>query len=102
MERIESAHGSPPERSLLASHVLAALARAQEGGRRTSLDDLVTEICARRAEVRAVVSALHREGLFDAIRMRLTLRGFALGRTFAGSELRPLRPRRAADQARAA
>jgi DNA-binding IclR family transcriptional regulator len=44
-----------------------------------SLQTLVDEIGARRADVRRTVSSLHREGYVDALRMRLTMTGFGLG-----------------------
>ena len=78
-------------RSLLAAHSLRALAFAQRDGRRLDLDELVTALGVRRVDVRATLSSLHREGLLDVTRMRLTLRGFATGIALAAEQLRPLR-----------
>lgn len=81
----------------LSAHVLRALAVAQIEGRRLDLDTLTQEIRVRRGDVRRVVSALHQEGYLDALRMRLTLMGFALGRSYIGGALPELRrPRLAA------
>jgi hypothetical protein len=66
-------------REALAEHVLRTLARAHLGSRRSDLDSLTTELRVRRADVRSVLSALHREGYLDVLRMKLTLEGFALG-----------------------
>jgi hypothetical protein len=63
----------------------------QRDGRLTTLDDLLHGLAVRRADIRFVVSALHREGYLDALRMRVTLKGFAVGQALAGSELPPLR-----------
>jgi len=62
----------------LAPYVLQTLARHQLDGRLVTLQDLVAEIGVRRGDLRRTVSALHREGYVDALRMRLTLAGFAL------------------------
>jgi len=84
----------------LSAHVLRAMAIAQVEGRRLDLETLVRELGVRRGDVRRVVSALHREGYVDALRMRPTLIGFALGRSYAGELLPDLhrlrRPRLAA------
>jgi len=75
----------------LAPYVLQVLAKYQLQGRMCSLDDLVGEIKVRRADLRRTVSALHREGFVDALRMRLTLAGFALGRAVVPVALPVLR-----------
>jgi hypothetical protein len=75
----------------LSVHVLHALALAQLEGRRHDLETLTSELRVRRGDVRKAVSALHREGYLDALRMRLTLMGFALGRSYAGQVLPELR-----------
>jgi DNA-binding IclR family transcriptional regulator len=85
--------GCDPE--LLAVHLLRALCAARVADRSTSLDDLVGRVGARRGDVRRMLSALHREGLVDVVRMRPTLEGFALGRALAGKRLRPFRILRA-------
>ncbi|APR75316.1 Hypothetical protein A7982_00662 [Minicystis rosea] len=60
-------------------------------GRRHDLETLTSELRVRRGDIRTVVSALHREGYLDALRMRLTLTGFALGRSYVGQPLPQLR-----------
>lgn len=80
----------------LAPYVLQALARYQARGRLANLQTLVDEIGVRRGDVRRTVSALHREGYVDALRMRLTMSGFALGLALAKVELPPLRAERLA------
>ena len=75
----------------LAPHVLQALARAQSEGRTVSLESLTEELRVRRGDIRRTVTLLHRQGFVDALRMRLTLPGFALGRAYLGEELPPLR-----------
>ncbi len=78
-------------RSLLAAHALRTMAFAQRDGRRVDLDALVADLGVRRLDVRATLSSLHREGLMDVTRMRLTLRGFATGIALAGERLHSLR-----------
>ncbi|MBI5537537.1 MAG: hypothetical protein HY898_32745 [Deltaproteobacteria bacterium] len=75
----------------LAPYVLQTLAKYQFEGRMCSLDDLAAEIRVRRADLRRTVSALHREGFVDALRMRLTLSGFALARAVVAVPLPELR-----------
>ena len=75
----------------LSMHVLRALAHAQTEGQRSTLDTLVDQIKVRRRDVRSVVTALHQQGLVDAIHMRLTLQGFAVGRSLLAQELPALR-----------
>jgi len=77
----------------LSMHVLAALATAQFQDEIVTLETLVERVHARRADVRQTVSALHRAGLVDALRMRLTLAGFAAGHALAAAPMRPLRAR---------
>ena len=80
----------------LSAHVLAALALAQIEGRRLDLEALTALLHVRRGDVRRAVSALHREGFVDALRMRPTMLGFALGRSYARKPLPELRPQPAA------
>jgi hypothetical protein len=75
----------------LSAHVLQALAEAQSEGRRVTLDTLAGDLRVRRGDIRRTVTLLHRQGFVDALRMRLTLSGFALGRAFLGEALPPLR-----------
>ncbi len=72
----------------LAAHVLVALAK--ENGRATTLAAVAQSVGARRADVRAMVTRLHREGFVDALRMRTTLAGFALA-TAMSARLRDVR-----------
>jgi hypothetical protein len=76
----------------VAAYVLRALAQSQTEGRAESLATLTDELQVRRKDVRAAITALHREGYLDALRMRLTLRGFAVGRALVGEQLKALRP----------
>jgi DNA-binding GntR family transcriptional regulator len=74
---------------LLARHVLRAMTVAQKQGATTSLEGLAELLGVRRVDVRTAVSALHKEGLIDALRMKTTLMGFTIG-----SALNPLAPLR--------
>lgn len=76
---------------LLAGHLLKTLARAQQQGRQMSLEELVTKVKARRVDVRTTLSLLHREDYVDAVKMRLTMKGFLVGTALASQKLRPLR-----------
>ena len=67
------------DREALAEHLLRTLACDHLEGRRSDLDTLTAELQVRRADVRSVLSALHREGYVDVLRMKLTLAGFAIG-----------------------
>lgn len=75
----------------LTLHLVRALARAQHEGRRFDLETLTGELGVRRTDVRSLVSSLDREGYVDALRMSLTLRGFALGRSLENATLPPIR-----------
>ncbi len=75
----------------LSMHILRALADAQTEGRRESLDTLVEQVQVRRRDVRAAVTGLHQQGLLDALHMRLTLEGFAVGRSLLAKDLPVLR-----------
>ncbi len=87
----------------LVPYVLRALAIAQKKGRVVSLEDLSRSLEVRKTDVRAVVRALHREGYVDALRMRLSLAGFALGASLIHAELPPIvRPANDQSPARAA
>jgi DNA-binding IclR family transcriptional regulator len=81
----------------LSAHVLQALAAAQSEGRAASLETLTEGLGVRRGDVRRTITLLHREGFVDALRMRLTLTGFALGRAYLGRSLPPLRRAKLAD-----
>jgi DNA-binding GntR family transcriptional regulator len=75
----------------LSTYILQALAQAQMEGRLSNLETLRDELQVRRTDIRKAVSQLHREGMLDVLRMRLTLAGFAIGRALAGETLPPLR-----------
>jgi hypothetical protein len=75
----------------IAPYVLRALANAQMEGRCMDLETLALEIEVRRVDVRKTVSALHREGLLDALRLRLSMKGFALGTAMLRKDLGPIR-----------
>lgn len=81
-----------PRRDVLAIYVLRALYRAQSAGRQTSLEEVSLTVGARKADVRSIVSTLHGQGHVDAVRMRLTLSGFAIASALRGKGLRQLRP----------
>jgi DNA-binding IclR family transcriptional regulator len=72
-------------------HVLQALAQAQTEGQASSLETLTEALRVRRTDIRRTVTLLHRQGYVDALRMRLTLEGFAIGRAYLGATLPPLR-----------
>lgn len=77
--------------NVLAPYVLRLLALAQTKGRPITLLDLSRELGVRKGDVRAAVSALHQAGHVDALRLRLSLSGFALGVALASRPLKPLR-----------
>jgi DNA-binding IclR family transcriptional regulator len=75
----------------LAPYVLRALAEAQQEGRCIDLETLALALKVRRPDVRKTVSALHQQGLVDALRLRLSLAGFAMGAALLATELPPIR-----------
>jgi DNA-binding IclR family transcriptional regulator len=79
------------ETTLLATHILKVIAQHQISGRQVSLQTLVDELKVRRADIRRVVTALDNEGYLDAMRMSLTMTGFAIGGGLLERELPPLR-----------
>lgn len=93
MNKIPGNHSeNSPAADVIAIHLLKTMTTHQREGRMTSLDDLAETLEIRRADVRRVLSALHRQGLVDVMRMRLTIAGFAIGQAVANEELLPLRP----------
>jgi DNA-binding IclR family transcriptional regulator len=82
-----------PNHEHAAMLVLRALSVAQADGRRVGLEELAAELGLRRAELRSMLSALHRQGLVDVLRMRPTLSGFAMGRSLECLAIAPLRRR---------
>jgi len=75
----------------LSAHVLTLLVRIHSEGQRATLEMLVEELRVRRGDIRRTLSALHREGFVDVLRMRPTLAGFALGRSLGRVALPALR-----------
>jgi hypothetical protein len=82
------------DREALAEHVLRTLACDHLEGRRSDLDTLTAELRVRRADVRSMLSALHREGYLDVLRMKLTLEGFAIGCALMDRDIPELRSAR--------
>lgn len=74
----------------IAPYILRTLAEAQTEGRVMDLETLSLAVQVRRADVRKTVTALHQQGLVDALRLRLSLAGFAMGRAYMKQELPPL------------
>ena len=64
---------------LLARHVLRAITVAQREHAAVTLESLAERLGVRRVDVRTALTSLHHEGLIDALRMRTTLAGFAIG-----------------------
>lgn len=79
-------------RKHLAQHLLHHLVRAQLGGQRLNLQQLVELVHVRRGDVRATLTMLHQQGLYDVQRCRLTLLGFAVGVRIGQAQLPVLRP----------
>jgi len=77
---------------VLAPHILRTLAAAQRRGRPVTLQDLVDALKVRRVDVRAAVTAMDQQGLLDAMTLRLTLEGFAVGSALRARKL-PAIPR---------
>lgn len=75
----------------LAPYVLAALVESQLAGTRCDLNGLAERFPVRRADLRRTLSALHANDLYDALRGRLTLAGFALGLKFRNELTVPIR-----------
>jgi DNA-binding IclR family transcriptional regulator len=75
----------------LSAHVLSALARAQIEARPMNLETLTEALRVRKTDIRRTVTVLHRQGYVDALHMRLTLAGFAVGRALLGEALPVLR-----------
>lgn len=77
-----------PNPEMIALHVMREMTSAQADGRRITALDLAESLQVRRADIRGVVSELHRQGLVDAMRMRVTLAGFAYARAKVAAPLR--------------
>ena len=82
-----------PQPDVLAIHVMRAISRSQRRGRGVCLEELAREVGARKADVRAVVSALHAQGFLDALRLRLTLAGLAIAEALRGQAVVDVRRR---------
>lgn len=74
----------------IAPYILRELARAQRRGRTIDLQELSKTIEVRRTDVRRAVTAMHQQGLVDALKMRLTFQGFALGMAYLKAALPPV------------
>lgn len=86
-----------PSPESIAIHLLREWTMAQDAGERTTLDDLVERLRVhdagvRRNDVRRIISTLDAQGYADALRMRLTMTGFAIGKSLVDCHLRPVRP----------
>jgi DNA-binding IclR family transcriptional regulator len=68
----------------LSTSLLVLLVKSHEDHTTLTLDVLAQRLNAPREAVRAVVTALHAEGYLDAMRLRLTLKGFAAGQLARG------------------
>ena len=68
----------------LSTSLLLLLVKSHEDHTTLTLDVLAQRLNAPREAVRAVVSALHEAGYLDAMRLRLTLKGFAAGQIARG------------------
>ena len=75
----------------LAAYILQALTLAQMEGRSENLETLVETLRVRRKDIRSTLTVLHRQGLVDVLRMRLSLSGFAIGTALLGQPLPELR-----------
>lgn len=78
-------------REALAEHLIRTIARDHLAGKRSDLDSLSATIAVRREDVRSTLTALHKEGYLDVLRMRLTLAGFALGCSLLDQPVRAIR-----------
>ncbi|MBK8259482.1 MAG: hypothetical protein IPK82_43350 [Polyangiaceae bacterium] len=81
-------------RKTIAAYVLRALAQAQMDGKVVTLAALTSELQVRKSDVRSVVTALHDQGYVDALRMKLSWQGFAIGSALIGATLPELRPQK--------
>ncbi|MGK3983581.1 hypothetical protein WME99_11115 [Sorangium sp. So ce136] len=79
------------DKKIVAATLLQALAIAQREGRVETLETLVEKLRVRRRDVRGTLTLLHRQGMLDVLRMRLTLSGFAVGSALIGQTLPALR-----------
>ncbi len=79
------------ETSLLALYVLREMTIANRFGDRLTLESLSQRIGVRKEDIRGVVTKLDGEDYVDALRMRLTLAGFAVGQSLTKCGLKDLR-----------
>jgi hypothetical protein len=75
----------------LALHVVKRMTILHKVDAPCTLDGLVDDLRVHRTVVREVLSTLHQEGVVDALHMRLTLNGFAIGHSLEHAELPPFR-----------
>jgi DNA-binding GntR family transcriptional regulator len=71
----------------IAAQILRFLVLAQQKGEPVNLETLSERLPVRRSDIRAVVTQLHQEGFLDALYMRVTLKGWALGMALLQQEL---------------
>jgi hypothetical protein len=76
---------------VLAPHILRALATSQYRGQPLTIEALVAKLKVRKVDVRAAVSALHTQGLVDALTLRLSFQGFAIGTALRSHKLPAIR-----------
>jgi hypothetical protein len=79
------------DQKTLAAYIVQALTLAHIEGRTEDLETLVEKLRVRRKDVRSTLTVLHRQGMVDVVRMRLTLSGFAIGTALLGQALPALR-----------
>ena len=79
------------DKKIVAATLLQALAIAQREGRVETLETLVERLRVRRRDIRSTLTLLHRQGMLDVLRMRLSLSGFAVGSALIGKTLPALR-----------
>ena len=91
MNHAQKDPGFSLRRDVLAIHVVKRLTIAQTEGHLLSLQDLADELGVRKTDVRDIISVLHAQGYVDALRMRPTLAGFAIGSATSDAELAPIR-----------
>ena len=85
---------SAPTDEAMSIHLLRALTHFARQECRVHLEDVAAEAGVRKIDARRLVRELDRQGFVDAMRMRPTLAGFALGASVADVDLKPLRESR--------
>jgi hypothetical protein len=75
----------------LAPHILRVLATAQHRGQPLTIEAIVAKLKVRKVDIRTAISELHTQGLLDALTLRLTFQGFAVGTALRSHKLPALR-----------